>query len=100
MNKSSQNLLRNENPLVLEPEGEVGPVKNPTSEEKLFILGAILQGLICEVMSGDVVTLATYRARQICFEAGVDDELFCDVANEFIEVARKARKRNPMSGMF
>ena len=71
-----------------------------TDKEKLLVLGAILQGLIENVMSGDVVWLSVYRAQQICVGMGMDEEVFVDTANEFMRIAQEARKKNPIHKMF
>ena len=71
-----------------------------TDKEKLIVLGAILQGLIEEVMSQDLIYLAVLRAKNICLKVGMNECDFWEAAIEFMQCSEKARKRNPLHGMF
>ena len=81
-------------------QGVVAPSSIVTEKEKLLILGAILQGLIEQVMSQDLIWLAVHRASFICDQMGIDPQTFLKTANEFIQVSNKARTKNPMHSMF
>ena len=81
-------------------EGDAVLDSTATDSEKLVVLGAILQGLIENVMSQDVIMLSVYRAQSICDRMGMDSDIFFETVQEFLGVADKARKRNPMHSMF
>lgn len=69
-------------------------------DEAGTILLAILTGLCEEVMSGDVISLALFRAQDLCQQAGINEQTFEQYAQRFAEVAARARKKNPLSCMF
>ena len=86
---------------LAQPLGQdVVPLSTATDKEKLVVLGAILQGLIEEVMSQDLIYLAVLRAKNICLKVGMNEGDFWDTAIEFMQCSEKARKRNPLHGMF
>ncbi len=65
-----------------------------------MILMSLLQGLTENVMSGDVMQLAAFRAIRICVSAGLDETEVEDRILAFLDAARKNRKKNPLSSMF
>lgn len=99
-NSLTKAFLNPERTLALPSEQAVVVPLIPTDSEKLVVLGAILQGLIEEVMSPDVIMLSVYRAQKICENLGMDSDTFFETTQEFLGVAEKARKRNPMHSMF
>lgn len=68
--------------------------------EEVIVLLAVLDGLLSEVCSGDVVALAVYSAQDKCAQLGISNEVFCEAMGKLEEVWKGKMKRNPMAGMF
>ena len=100
MNSLLKVLQRQEPTLARRLGQDVAHPSTQTDKEKLLVLGAILQGLIEEVMSQDLIYLSILRAKNICLNIGMAEEDFWETAIEFASCSEKARKRNPMHTMF
>jgi hypothetical protein len=90
------------NELVIAQNNEIGEVKpNPSDKEVVTALFSLLEALTYEVMSGDVWWLATVHGKQLAVEKyGITEEVYEQVMEKFNEARKKARKCNPMHGMF
>ena len=69
------------------------------TQNDFLILLSFLQGLTENVMSGDVMQLAAFRAIDLCEKAGMDSEEVTSRILLMLNLARENRKRNPISKM-
>jgi hypothetical protein len=67
--------------------------------EKIILL-ALIDGLLSNVMSSDMLTLSVFHAQAICREKGVDEEVFAEVVKKISDIHIDRKKRNPIGGMF
>lgn len=89
-------------PQPLEPDA-VAPliaVGEKFCNEEVIVLLAVLDGLLSEVCSGDIVALAVYSAQDRCVQLGISNDVFCEAMGKLEEVWKGKMKRNPMAGMF
>ncbi len=70
------------------------------TQNDLLILLSFLQGLTENVMSGDVMQLAAFRAIDLCEKAGMNSEEVSNRILLMLNLARKNRNKNPISKMF
>ena len=60
----------------------------------------LLDCLISETMSPDVLTLAVIQAKSRCKEMGMEPEVLEHCMTKLFNYAEKKRKQHPLSGMF
>ena len=71
------------------------PTEMPLSETSIQVLLSILHGITELTISGDVITLAIYKAKDRCIEAGVSEEEFSLVIQRFLAYSKNIRKNTP-----
>lgn len=96
VNRDGRPLQRLEADAALLSEMQTEPLFCENSQT-ILILVALLHGITENTTSGDVIALATYRARDMCLQAGIDEELFRRVVTRFGEYAKKTRAWNPLA---
>ena len=68
--------------------------------ETVVALTAVVAGLLSEMLSGDMVALAMYRAEAMALESGVSPEEFAMVKAKMIGYWARKKAGNPLGGMF
>lgn len=68
--------------------------------ETVKALTAMILALLRNVLSGDVICLSTYAARDMAKRAGVSDEEFERVLKTLMEYWAASKARNPLGSMF
>lgn len=81
------------------PARAIGPELDH-SPDTIKVLLAVIQGMFSEMLSGDAMALAFYRARKTARDNGVSDEEFNRVGRILVKEWQKKRGANPLSGMF
>lgn len=76
------------------------PTDLPCSNATLISLSAICNGLLSEILSGDMMFLAMMRAQDDALAAGVDPEEYQRVQDVILKHWAAKRSRNPLSKMF
>lgn len=66
-------------------------------KETAVILAALLQSIIGNTTSGDLLTLSVYAAQDICDELGIPNDVFLEKVRYIMSVTERIRKRNPLS---
>jgi hypothetical protein len=98
-----KSLVNQQRMLVPHSGQDVAPISSTQTENEsseVAVLLAILTGLVRNVMSRDVITLALYEAADICAGMGMKEETFAITSQRFLEIAERARQTNPMHKMF
>lgn len=73
---------------------------DPTQMEHLMtIISALMLAVSQEVLSGDLLMLIFYRARNIAATAGVPETVVTDLLEKMYSVMDRQRRRNPISDM-
>ncbi len=70
------------------------------SERQAMILMLLLHSITEEVLNGDVVFLATERARKLCLAAGLTPIEFDEALDRYQDYSAQVRGRNPLSCLF
>lgn len=65
--------------------------------ERLLILVAILEGIIANTTSGDVIQLAFFRAQDRCEALGIDLDTFAEVVTKVGMLGESLRRNNPFA---
>lgn len=65
------------------------------TSEAVLILMALLNGIIKNTVSGDVIEFGVDHAKRVCKEAGISDEKVKEVFAKFSEYHKKARANTP-----
>lgn len=66
----------------------------------MVVLAAMVAALLSEMLSGDLMALAMYRAEAMAKESGVSKEEFERVKKELVRFWAEKKAGNPMGGMF
>jgi hypothetical protein len=62
-----------------------------------MVLMSLMQGLMEHTTNGDAVLLSTYRARQLCRQHGIEDDVIDEAIQRYLGFADRIRKNNPMA---
>lgn len=65
--------------------------------ETVLVLVSLLMGITEHTTSGDVLALASYRAKDLCLRAGISEDVFLEVLRAYADVAQRLRSRNPFA---
>jgi len=65
--------------------------------ETVIVLMSLLLGITENTTSGDVLSLASFRAKDICDRLGIDEHIFLEVVGAYSEVAKRLRSWNPLA---
>ncbi len=74
--------------------------KLSNSQNQITVLMAILVGITENTLSGDVIALSVYRAKDICHNLGVDEDIFEDTVKRYLKFSADVKARHPMGSMF
>lgn len=66
-------------------------------ESQMVVLMAILQGITENTVSGDVIALGVYQAKDICRQFGIADEQVNEVISKYLRFSDQIRKKNPLA---
>lgn len=79
---------------------ELAGEKDSENYEQIAVLMAVLFGITENVWNGDVITLAIYRAKDICKLLDIPEEEVNEILRKFGQFAKAMRKSNPMARAF
>ncbi len=65
--------------------------------ETVIVLVSLLIGITENTTSSDVLALASYRAKDICLQAGISEEDFLEVLRAYADIAQRLRSWNPFA---
>lgn len=74
--------------------------KSYKPEEILKVSVLLLEGLIAETCSPDLMYLSLVNAKQRGLKHGLNEEMLIDILNMFSGHMEQVRQGNPLSGMF
>ncbi len=83
--------------------GSATPIANESYgrfERQATILMLLLHSITENVLSGDVIALATIRARDLCLAAGLTPVEFEEALDRYRVYSATLRDRNPLSRFF
>lgn len=88
----------------LQPSGRDVAVPSETQIDRLslenFILKSMVEGLIFNTMSKDIILMSMYRAQDTCKESGLNPDEFMPVIQSVMDNFPKTTRKNPLHSMF
>lgn len=63
----------------------------------ITILASLLQSIIENTVSGDVLELAIHSSKEACKARGIDEVTYKSVVSKVLKVIEKRRRRNPFA---
>lgn len=73
-------------------------IEQPSSRnsEAVLILMMLLEGITSNTISGDVIAMSIYYAKDRCTELGIGEKSFQDTVGRYLRFS-EIRKRNPLA---
>jgi hypothetical protein len=65
--------------------------------KQVTILASLLQSIIENTVSSDVLELAVHSSKEACKVRGIDEATYKSVVSKVFEVTEKRRRRNPFA---